>query len=91
MKWLQKLIKRKLIAGDPDCKVIIRITFCAGFYRATADYDSWSRYTVYGCFTYEACFYQLMNCIKAERGTSIMDHDFQINFYNQSYIKEIGQ
>lgn len=92
MKWFYKLFGRMLPVYDTDKpKVVIDITYRIGMYQATANYPSGVRYFSKCTHSYEACFYNLLDQINFDRGSSLMNHDFQINFYNQSYIKEIGQ
>jgi hypothetical protein len=74
-----------------DGLIEIQITYIAGIYKGNVIYFGiFCRYEAHS-YTYSGCFCSLIDKVKEDRGTYLMDYNFTITFINKSYVKEVGQ
>jgi hypothetical protein len=74
-----------------DTPIKIEITLLGGWYKGHIYFgENNCKYSTTACSTYEKCFYDLIDVIKKDRYTNLMDHNFTVTFINKSHIKEVG-
>jgi hypothetical protein len=93
LEWLCRswlLNAKKRVEYKIDTPINMEIVLLGGWYSGILHFGENSEYRVSGWSTFEGCFYALVNDVKNDRYTNLMDHSFTITFINKSHIKEVG-